>query len=188
MPEQTSEQQKIEKAYFAGGCFWCTEAIFQRLQGVTKVTSGYMGGKTQNPSYEDVHAGSGHAETVEMEFDPALIPYERLVEVFFATHDPTTINRQGPDVGAEYRSAIFFVSPEQEQIALAVKRQLETVHAFDRPIVTEILPATRFFSAEPEHQNFYNRDPEQTYCQYVINPKLQKLREKFLPYLKQENP
>lgn len=186
MPGSISKTTDIGKAYFAGGCFWCTEAIFQRLQGVTKVTSGYMGGKTQHPSYEDVHAGSGHAETIEMEFDPAIIPYERLVEVFFATHDPTTINRQGPDVGAEYRSTIFFVSPEQEQTAIAVKQQLKAVHTFEKPIVTDIFPAEMFYPAEAEHQNFYNRDPEQAYCQYVINPKLQKLREKFSPSLKEE--
>jgi len=188
MPEHTQHESKVEKAYFAGGCFWCTEAIFQRIQGVERVRSGYMGGATKHPTYKDVHLGSGHAETIEVTFDPDVIPYERLVEIFFGTHDPTTVHRQGPDIGAEYRSAIFFGSDAQEKLAESVKMQLETVHAFENPIVTEIVPAQEFFPAEAEHQNFYNRDPEQTYCQYVINPKLQKLREKFLPYLKKEDP
>lgn len=173
-----------ETAYFAGGCFWCTEAVFERLKGVERVTSGYMGGKTERPTYEDVHKGSGHAETVEVKFDPSVISYERLVEVFFSSHDPTTKNRQGADIGTAYRSAIFAASEEQLQTANAVKAQLESVHTFTKPIVTEVVPTTAFTPAEAEHQHFYLQHPEQAYCQNVINPKLLKLREKFLPYLK----
>ncbi|MBI3956411.1 MAG: peptide-methionine (S)-S-oxide reductase MsrA [Candidatus Kerfeldbacteria bacterium] len=175
-----------EKAYFAGGCFWCTEAIFQRLKGVARVTSGYAGGASQAPTYEAVsEGGSGHAETVEVEFDPSLIPYEKLVEVFFATHDPTSTNRQGADVGTQYRSEIFVADEEQRNIATSVKARLERDKVFGKPIVTAITPFSSFTRAEDYHQDFYNSNPEQPYCQAVINPKLAKLRKGFAEWMKE---
>lgn len=175
-----------EKAYFAGGCFWCTEAIFMRLKGVSRVTSGYMGGGGGHPTYEDVHAGSGDAETIEVVYDPEVIPYERLLDVFFGTHDPTTKNRQGADIGAEYRSSIFYISDEQRRLAESTKARLEADRVFSRPIVTTIIPAVQFTPAEDEHQDFYAKNPEQPYCQVVIDPKIAKLRARFSPYLKDD--
>jgi peptide-methionine (S)-S-oxide reductase len=178
----------VEKATFASGCFWCTEAVFQRLRGVSRVVSGYTGGTMPDPSYSDVAQGaSGHAEAIELEFDPSVIPYERLLEVFFVTHDPTTRNRQGNDVGEQYRSVIFYHSDEQRRAAEKLKADLGEAGVFSSPIVTEILPAQPFYAAEKAQQDFYNQNPNQPYCQFVIDPKIAKLREKFRPYLKGEN-
>lgn len=176
-----------EKAYFAAGCFWCVEAIFRRLKGVLRVTSGYAGGSKERPTYEEVCSGeTGHAEAIEVQFNPAAVTYGRLLEVFFAMHDPTSKNRQGADLGTQYRSAIFFSSDEQHKVAEAVKARLEHEGYFSKPIMTEVVPANAFFAAEDYHQNFYDKNPEQPYCQAVINPKLAKLRQSFASLLKKE--
>ena len=172
-------------ATFASGCFWCTEAVFMRLRGVAKVTSGYAGGSMDNPSYEDVSSGrTGHVESIQVEFDPAVIPYERLLDVFFATHDPTTKDRQGADVGSQYRSAIFFHNEGQRKAAKEFVARLEKDGTFGKPIVTEILLFQRFFPAEEYHQDYYAKNSDASYCQVVIDPKIAKLRQKFAPYLK----
>ncbi len=165
----------IETATLAGGCFWCTEAIFQRLRGVSKVTSGYSGGTTPKHTYEEVSNGTtGHAEAIQVEFDPSQITYEEILEVFFATHDPTTKDRQGADVGTQYRSAIFFHSDEQKQKALSAKEKAQA--NYSSPIVTEIVEFTGFSEAEEDHKNYYNQNPDKMYCKLVIGPKIQKLR------------
>ncbi|USN53369.1 MAG: peptide-methionine (S)-S-oxide reductase MsrA [Candidatus Nomurabacteria bacterium] len=172
-------------ATFASGCFWCTEAVFKRLRGVLKVGSGYTGGTTEHPNYAALHQSrTGHAEAVQVEFDPSVIPYERLLDVFFATHDPTTLNRQGNDIGEEYRSVIFYHSEEQKAAAEGMIQKLEQEKVFANPIVTSIEPAQKFYPAEAEHQDFYDRNPNKPYCQIVIDPKIAKLRQKFAEYLK----
>lgn len=172
------EKSSLETATFAGGCFWCTEAIFQRLKGVEKVTSGYTGGKRENPSYEQVSTGAtGHAEAVQIVFDPSIIPYERLLDIFWATHDPTSLNQQGADIGTQYRSMIVYHNQEQKQQALASKTKVQ--QEYDNPIVTDIVPFEAFYPAEEYHQNFYDTNPVYPYCTVVINPKIQKLLEKF---------
>jgi len=178
-----------EIATLAGGCFWCLEAVFDSLKGVTSVESGYIGGKAPNPSYDEVCGGrTGHAEAVRITFDPDEISYAELLEVFFATHDPTTLNRQGNDVGTQYRSAIFFHSPEQERIARETVERLGR-DTFSNPIVTEIVPATQFFEAEPEHRDYYRRvGGRNPYCTFVIDPKVAKLRQKFAARLKETAP
>ncbi|MDP3685504.1 MAG: peptide-methionine (S)-S-oxide reductase MsrA [bacterium] len=171
---------RTETATLAGGCFWCTEAVFQRLKGVISVQAGYAGGETPNPSYEAVSSGNtGHAEAIQITFDPAIISYEKLLDVFWAIHDPTTPNRQGADVGPQYRSVIFTHTEEQKRAALASKERLEKSGAYDKPIVTEIVPFTNFAPAEDAHQNYYNRNREAGYCQLVIDPKIQKLMKEF---------
>jgi len=163
----------LEKATFAGGCFWCTEAIFCRLKGVSEVTPGYTGGSTPSPSYEQVCSGqTGHAEAIELKFDPAIISYQTLLSVFFALHDPTTLNRQGADVGSQYRSAIFYHTPSQKSLAFLAKQKLP--HA-----VTEIVSATKFYPAELSHQQYYELNPDSGYCRFVIAPKLHKLLETY---------
>lgn len=173
-------------ATLAGGCFWCLEAVFDRLQGVQSVESGYIGGKNANPGYEAVCQGTtGHAEAVRVTFDPAVISYEELLEVFFAIHDPTQRDRQGNDVGTQYRSAIFFHDAEQERTAGNVVARLTADKAFPRPIVTEIVPAGPFYMAEEYHQEYYDRvGGRNPYCTYVIDPKVAKLRAKFASRLK----
>ena len=176
--------ENIETAVFGGGCFWCTEAIFQNLRGVKKVTSGYAGGRMDNPSYEQVSMGNtGHAESVKIEFDPSMISYANLLEVFFATHDPTTMNQQGADVGEQYRSVIFFSNDSQEKQAKEYVTKLERTHEFENPIVTQIEKLDQFYPAEEYHQNFYKSNPDKPYCQLVINPKLTKLRKQFAKLL-----
>lgn len=173
----------IEIATLAGGCFWCLEAVFQQLHGVEKVVSGYTGGHIAKPDYALVcHGQTGHAEAVQIYFDPERISYTTLLDVFFTIHDPTTPNRQGNDIGNQYRSAIFYQSPEQLEHA----RQALAAHAANWPkhIVTELLPAPVFWPAEPEHQNYYKQHPEQGYCQAIINPKLQKTKQLFLHLLR----
>lgn len=175
----------LEKATFASGCFWCSEAIFKELKGVELVLSGYSGGKTKNPNYEEVSRGhGGYAEAIQIEFDPQVISYKTLVEVFFATHDPTSLNRQGNDVGAQYRSAIFCRDDEQKRTAVKVKEELERSRVFLKPITTEITSLENFYHAERYHQNYFAKNPDQPYCQMVINPKLSHFRENFSNLLK----
>ena len=175
----------MELATLAGGCFWCLEAAFQQLKGVTKVTSGYAGGTVANPSYEAVCTGrTGHAEVVQIEFDPAVVGYRELLEVFFTIHDPTTLNRQGGDVGTQYRSAIFYHSPQQQQDAKAVIAELEAGKVWDDPIVTEVVPLEAFYPAEEYHRDYFRRNPGQAYCRTVIAPKVAKLRKHYFEKLK----
>ena len=170
----------MEKATFAGGCFWCTEAIFKRIKGVVDVMPGYTGGKRENPSYEQVHSGAtGHAESVQITFDPEVVSYQQLVAIFFGTHNPTTLNRQDNDEGTEYRSAIFYHDDTQKQTALNVKEKLEKENAFADPIVTEIVPYEIFYAAEEEHKDYYDNHKNAPYCQFITYPKIQKLLKDF---------
>jgi peptide-methionine (S)-S-oxide reductase len=170
----------METATLAGGCFWCLEAVYDEMQGVASVESGYMGGRTPNPSYRDVCSGTtGHAEVVQLRFDPAIAPFRDLLEVFFAIHDPTTKDRQGNDVGTQYRSAIFYHSDEQRRAAEELIRELEAEKVWRAPIVTEVVPASEFYRAEDYHQDYFRNNPNQPYCAYVVAPKVGKFREKF---------
>ncbi len=179
--------KQLETAVFGGGCFWCTEAIFTRLRGIISVESGYAGGHTDKPTYEQVSMGNtGHAEAIKIEFDPSEIKYTDLLNVFMATHDPTTLNRQGNDVGEQYRSAIFYNSPEQRQQAEEFIKKLEADQVFSDPIVTEITKLNKFWPAESYHQRYYELNETKPYCQFVISPKIAKLRAKFAPLLKPE--
>lgn len=174
-----------EIATLGGGCFWCLEAVFDGLAGVLSVESGYSGGDVPDPSYEDICGGdTGHAEVVRVTFDPALIGFADLLEVFFAIHDPTTLNAQGNDIGTQYRSVIFYHSPEQKTAAEAALARLTAARVFDRPIVTEIAKAPQFYMAEPYHQEYFERNPRQPYCQYVVSPKVAKFRKQFAARLK----
>ena len=176
-----------EVATLGAGCFWCVEAIYQRLNGVEKVESGYSGGTVKNPTYEQVCTGkTGHAEVIQVTFDPALLSYKTLLEVFFKTHDPTTLNRQGADAGTQYRSVIFYHSEEQRKIAEQVKKETDAAKIWDDPIVTEIAPYSSFYKAENYHQNYYNENSYKPYCMAVINPKLSKFRKEFRNLLKKE--
>lgn len=171
-------------ATFANGCFWCTEAVFQRLRGVINVQSGYSGGHTQNPSYREVCTGNtGHAECLQITYDPTIITYSQLLEVFWATHDPTTLNRQGNDVGTQYRSVIFYHTEEQKEAAEKSLKLLEREKVFDAPIVTAIEPLHTFYPAEKEHGNYYNNHPTQPYCYYVTRPKVEKLKKLFADWI-----
>jgi peptide-methionine (S)-S-oxide reductase len=170
-----------EVATLGGGCFWCLEAVFRELHGVQKVVSGYAGGTLDNPTYRQVCTGStGHAEVVQIEFDPTVISYRDLLEVFFATHDPTTLNRQGVDEGTQYRSVIFFHDARQEETARQLLAELRAEEAFPGPIVTEVVPLTNFYPAEDYHQDYYTNNTEEGYCRVVIAPKLAKFRDKFM--------
>lgn len=172
-------------AVFGGGCFWCTEAVFERLKGVASVKSGYAGGQIQNPSYEQVSKGkSGHAEVIQIEYDPKEVGFERLLDVFFSMHNPTTRNRQGTDFGPHYRSVIFFTTPEQKIAAEAYIKKLTEDKVFKKPIVTEVKPLDKFYEAEAYHQQYYRSNPDKLYCQLVIDPKIAKLRKKFAHLLK----
>ncbi|SEJ05827.1 peptide-methionine (S)-S-oxide reductase [Deinococcus reticulitermitis] len=174
-----------EQAIFAGGCFWCTEAVMQDLRGVEKVESGYIGGHMPNPDYRSVCGGqTGHAEAVRVTFDPAQVSYRDLLHIFFTTHDPTSLNRQGADVGTQYRSALFPLTPEQEQAARAVMDELAAQGVYDRPIVTTIEPASTFHVAEAYHQNYYKTNPTQGYCMMVVAPKVAKLRRTYADKLR----
>ena len=178
-----SSNQEI--ATLAGGCFWCLAAIFKELQGVTQVVSGYSGGDTPNPSYQQVCTGAtGHAEVVQITFNPTIISFKETLEVFFSIHDPTTLHRQGHDEGTQYRSAIFFANPGQKNTALEVVSDLEKAGIWDGPFVTEISPFVAFYPGEEYHQNYYKRNPYQTYCQIVIEPKIDKIRKRYLSKLK----
>lgn len=189
--EKTSKEGKqmneagLEKATFGSGCFWCTEAIFENLNGVTSVVSGYAGGHVDNPTYEEVCTGTtGHAEVTQITYDPKIITYDELLEVFWKTHDPTTLNRQGNDVGPQYRSVIFYHNEEQKALAEKYKDELNKSGAWDNPIVTEITAYTNFYPAEKYHQNYYENNPNQGYCAFVIAPKLEKFKKVFNDKLK----
>lgn len=185
MNEVNAQKQKLQKATFGMGCFWCTEAVFQRIKGVVSVKSGYEGGNTPNPTYEDVSTGeTNHAEVLEINFDPTKISFEELLEIFWKSHDPTTLNRQGADVGTQYRSVIFYHSDEQKQIATKYKEELNKTKAFDNPIVTAIDKASTFYVAENYHQDYYIKNGEQPYCKLVILPKMEKLEKLFKSKLK----
>ena len=172
-------------ATLGGGCFWCLEAVYEQLQGVAKVESGYSGGAVKNPSYELVCTGTtGHAEVVQITFDPQVITFRQLLEVFFTIHDPTTLNRQGADVGTQYRSAIFYHSDEQQAVAEEVIREIEAAGIWDRPIVTEVTPFEVFYRAEDYHQEYFRRNPGQSYCRVVIAPKVAKFRKEHMARLK----
>ena len=179
--------QTTEIATLAGGCFWCLEAVYEQLIGVHKVESGYIGGHVPNPSYELVCGGrTGHAEAVRLTYDPSVVSYRELLEIFFTIHDPTTLNRQGPDVGTQYRSAIFVHTPEQQATAEEVMTEIDRARLWDRPIVTEIAPATAFFVAEDYHQQYFRNNTFQPYCQILIQPKVAKFRKEYLDRLKPE--
>lgn len=176
---------KLDTATFGAGCFWCVEAIFQNLKGVEKVSSGYTGGSVPNPSYEEVCTGmTGHAEVAQILFDPEVITYKELLEVFWQTHDPTTLNRQGADVGTQYRSAIFYHNDEQRMLAEEYKKRLNESGAFNNPVITEISPLTVFYEAENYHQDYYNNNGNQPYCRLVIKPKMEKFEKAFKDKLK----
>lgn len=176
----TDPLPKTELATFGTGCFWCTEAIFQRVKGVVRVESGYSGGHVDNPTYKQVTTGAtGHAEVLRIEFDPSIVTFETLLEVFWHTHDPTTLNRQGADVGPQYRSAIFFHNETQKIKALASRHNTEQAKLWKDPIVTEISPLINYYAAEDYHQNYFNNNPNAGYCNYVIAPKVKKFKEQF---------
>ena len=180
-----SKDQKTAQATFGTGCFWCTEAQFQQLEGVLTVESGYSGGEKPNPTYEEVCTGNtGHAEVVQITYDPAKITFAQLLEAFFLSHDPTQLNRQGNDVGTQYRSVIFYHDAEQQREAEFYKKKVEESGAYDKPIVTEISPYSAFFKAENYHQNYYNENGSQPYCYYVVKPKLEKFKKAFADKLK----
>ena len=167
-------------ATFGGGCFWCVEAIFMQLNGVKKVVSGYAGGKIPNPTYQQVCTGeTGHAEVIQITYDPSVISFSKLLEVFFKTHDPTTLNRQGNDIGTQYRSVVFFHNEEQKEITEKIIRTLNEEQAYPNPIVTEVVAVPEFYPAEEYHQNYYNRNPNQSYCALVIQPKIEKFKKAF---------
>jgi peptide-methionine (S)-S-oxide reductase len=177
--------KQLETITLGGGCFWCVEAVFDDLKGVDDVVSGYMGGQGANPSYEEICTGrTGHAEVIQVKFDPAIISFREILEVFFAVHNPTTLNRQGNDSGTQYRSAIFYHTPEQQQIAEQVIKSVGGGKVWDDPIVTEVVPAVAFYPAEEYHQEFFKRNPHQGYCMAVVSPKLSKFRKNFTSKLK----
>ncbi|HKS26262.1 MAG TPA: peptide-methionine (S)-S-oxide reductase MsrA [Pyrinomonadaceae bacterium] len=183
----SSTGDKREAATLAGGCFWCLEAVYNQLRGVLKVESGYAGGHIPNPTYQQVcTGGTGHAEAVQITFDPSAITFRDLLEIFFTIHDPTTLNRQGADVGTQYRSAIFYHTPEQKEAAEQIIAEMTSEHVWDSPIVTEVVPMKAFYGAEAYHREYYQNNPSQPYCQVVIAPKVAKFRQKYLDKLKRE--
>lgn len=185
MNEENNKNKTTEVATLAGGCFWCTEAVFTIIKGVEKVEPGYTGGSVPNPTYEQVSSGTtGHAEAAQITFNPDVISYREILEIFFATHNPTTLNRQGPDVGTQYRSAIFYHNEAQKATAESVIAELEKESIWDKPIVTKVEPLKVFYRAETYHKDYYKKHPNQPYCQQVITPKLVKLQQKFLGKLK----
>lgn len=179
--------EKEEIATFAGGCFWCTEAVFQRVKGVRRIASGFTGGTIKHPPYREVITGrTGHAEAIQINFNPEEITFEELLYIFFATHDPTTLNRQQNDIGTQYRSAVFYHSEEQRETIEKVVDDLKKNNTFSKPIVTEVVKAGPFYIAEKEHQDYYNQHRDQPYCQIIIDPKVNKLKEKFSHKIKFE--
>ncbi|HEX6289814.1 MAG TPA: peptide-methionine (S)-S-oxide reductase MsrA [Herpetosiphonaceae bacterium] len=175
----------LEVATLAGGCFWCLEAVYDQLRGVTQVESGYAGGRVINPSYEQVCSGTtGHAEVVQITFNPQVVSFKELLEIFFTIHDPTTLNRQGADVGTQYRSAIFYHTPEQKTIAEQTIKELDAARLWSAPIVTEVAPLQTFYPAEDYHQEYFERNPRQPYCTAVVAPKVAKFRQQHLEKLK----
>ena len=180
-----SATKKMEMATLASGCFWCSEAVFKIVKGVEKVDPGYSGGSKENPSYEEVSAGkTGHAEAVQLTFDPSVISFREILEIFFGTHDPTTMNRQGPDVGTQYRSVIFYHDEAQKVTAESVIDELNKEGIWDKPIVTQVVPFTAFNKAEDYHKDYYAKHPESAYCQQVITPKIVKLQQRYFSKLK----
>jgi peptide-methionine (S)-S-oxide reductase len=180
-------ENKMEKATLGGGCFWCTEAVFLQLNGVEKVVPGYSGGHIKNPAYREVTTGrTGHAEVVQIIYDPKVVEFKEILEVFFATHDPTTLNRQGNDVGTQYRSAVFYHNEEQKQVAEEVIKLLEKEKAYNDPIVTEVTAFSAFYLAEDYHHNYFAKNKNQPYCQYVVAPKVEKFKKVFKEKLKSE--
>ncbi|MFW5804092.1 MAG: peptide-methionine (S)-S-oxide reductase MsrA [bacterium] len=178
--DENSQQNETSIATFGGGCFWCIEAVFQRLEGVTSVYPGYSGGENPNPTYREVCSGTtGHVEVVQIKYDPGVITFKELLEVFFEVHDPTTLNRQGNDVGTQYRSVIFYHDSSQQKDAEDFIRDLELTGKFDRPIATEVEPLENFYKAEAYHQDYYNSNLHKPYCQYIIKPKIKKLEQLF---------
>ncbi|MBI3984352.1 MAG: peptide-methionine (S)-S-oxide reductase MsrA [Candidatus Levybacteria bacterium] len=176
-----------EVATLANGCFWCTEAVFKRLKGVLSVKPGYSGGTVENPSYDQVCSGeTGHAEAIQIEFDPSIISFETILDIFWHTHDPTTLNQQGNDMGTQYRSAIFYHDDIQKEQAVKSKKDLEKEGVYKNPIVTEITPFKEFYEAENYHKNYYDRNKDYPYCRFVIDPKLKKLLEKYSDKVKEE--
>lgn len=181
-----AEKKELEKATFAGGCFWCVEAVFERVKGVKQVVSGYAGGSEKNPTYDAVSAGkTSHAEAVQLFYDPSVVSYQTLLEIFFATHDPTTLNRQGPDVGAQYRSAVFYHNEEQEKAVREYVKKLEREGKFRDPVVTELVPYEKFYEAENYHQDYYALNPDNSYVRAVSRPKVKKFEKEFRDYLKE---
>jgi peptide-methionine (S)-S-oxide reductase len=179
-----SEEKSGELATLAGGCFWCLEAVYKELRGVERVVSGYAGGHVDNPTYREVCDGAtGHAEVVQITFDPSAVSYRELLEVFFTIHDPTTLNRQGADVGTQYRSAVFYHSPEQRETAKQVIAEMTAAGVWDSPIVTEVAPLEKFYPAEDYHQDYFEKNPSQPYCRAVVAPKVSKFRKLFLDRL-----
>ena len=185
LKQESVTHKSKEVATLAGGCFWCTEAVFSIVKGVEKVDPGYAGGTVPNPTYEQVSTGTtGHAETAQITFDPAVISFREILEMFFATHDPTTLNRQGPDVGTQYRSVIFYQNADQKATAEEVIEELNRAQIWDAPIVTRVEPLKAFYPAEDYHRDYYRNHPNQPYCQQIITPKLVKLQQHFLSKLK----
>lgn len=183
--EETIDQKNLEIATFAGGCFWCTEAVFLQIDGVKSVLPGYIGGTTINPTYEEISTGkTGHAEAIEITFDPKKVSFGELLEIFFATHDPTTLNRQGADVGTQYRSEVFYHNELQKQITEDYIALMNTENTFGKPLVTAVSKAPKFYEAEDYHKNYYSRNTNQSYCTYVITPKIEKLNKQFKDKLK----
>ena len=183
----TGLKNKIEITTLAGGCFWCTEAIFKRLKGVISVVPGYAGGTKENPTYEEVCSGNtGHAETIKIEFNSNIIGFDKILDVFWHTHNPTTVNQQGNDFGTQYRSAIFYHTKKQKETALKSKENLEKEASYKDPIVTQIIPFTNFYEAENYHKNYYDKNKEYPYCDFIISPKIQKLIQKYKNDVKEE--
>lgn len=177
-------ESNLQKATLGGGCFWCLEAVYQQVRGVVHVESGYTGGQTLNPDYDSVCTGkTGHAEVVQIEFDANVLTYQKILEIFFAIHDPTTLNRQGNDIGSQYRSVIYAHDKEQRMIAQDVIQQLTQENIFDQPIVTELADLPTYYKAEDYHQNYFNNHPEQGYCAFVVSPKVSKFRKQFAELL-----
>ena len=180
--------KNLELATFAGGCFWCTEAVFQRVEGVEKVTPGFTGGSIKNPAYREIVTGrTGHAEAIQISFNPEIISFRELLLIFFGTHDPTTLNRQQNDIGTQYRSAVFYHSQTQKNETLEIIMELENKMVFEENIVTEVTPVSNFYIAEEEHHAYYNKHREQGYCQYIIDPKIEKLKNSFSTKLKKNS-
>ena len=180
-----TSSKRLDVVVLGGGCFWCTEAVFTQLRGVEKVESGYSGGNLAHPTYEQVSTGkTGHAEVVRITFDPEVTSFKEILEIFFSTHDPTTLNRQGPDVGTQYRSVIFYRDDEQKKVAAQVIEELGNEKAWDAPIVTKLEPLKEFYPAEDYHKDYFKKHPEQQYCTFVIAPKIAKLRELYVSKLK----
>ena len=175
-----TDEKKLETATLASGCFWCTEAVFKIVKGVEQIEPGYTGGSKVNPTYEEVSSGrTGHVEAVEITFDSKVISFREVLEIFFGTHDPTTVNRQGPDFGTQYNSVVFYHDEAQKATAIAVIDELSKENIFDKPIVTKVVPATTFYKAEDYHKDYYAKHPESAYCQQVITPKIVKLQQKY---------